>query len=625
MQRSMRLSHKLLLVLLVWAFLLRLGYASVDLHAGRFFDESIPVENVVAFLEDPGWRPEHFWYQKLSYLPEALLLYGVDALHRLSGVPVLEVYREDRLTPTAYFLCRFTHGVYGTLSLLWTFLLGRRLFSEATGLTGALLLSIVPWHIASSGRFKPDVLLLLLTLVTLYELVRWIDEPRPGRCLRVGVGVGLTTATKLNGGVVVIPLLLFPSLRAWRNPRRLQALAAALLVAGGVYLTLDPWVPETLEALQSNRQHYAEREVMEPGSSPPLPMEALASLADPKFHGPWFALLALGGLVFVLLDSPRRHVARWLVLSYPVVYVLAYAILTDRFKENHLVQVIPFTSLLAAVAVVRGVRWVWSRLGSRWRRPALGWALGTVAVALLVVPSHRLVYHETVPSTVELALGKVHLELPDDRPRFVAVVASEDQLPRNPFLRRHPLVIRARETLAPFEERTWRGSDAWIVPVEALDNEGSEVLARLLLDTPPARRLRLEPAGLFQARGPEVLVRLHPFELLETRRLEALDVAPDSIRFELPAAGETAPWVSLELWIPGLRLVDAFPTTLRAPGALKWFWVGRQGPGNRFVAPRFALPADGGAVELGFPEPLAKRGRPPRVLLHFWGAPTPHP
>src|SRR5260370_32539083 len=117
-------------------------------------------------LVDGQPRPANVSHQGLSYLPHAALLAASEGLHRLTGRAVFGAFAgDDDLSPTGYFLCRLLQALAGTLSLYLTYRIGRRLDSPATGVTAALLLSAVPWHLRQSVIFKPDILLVTASLV----------------------------------------------------------------------------------------------------------------------------------------------------------------------------------------------------------------------------------------------------------------------------------------------------------------------------------------------------------------------------------------------------------------------------------------------------------------------------
>lgn len=74
------------------------------------------------------------------------------------------------------FLLRFPALFFGVLGVALTYTLGARLFGQREGLVGAFLLSISPLHIRYSQDARFYVLLLLLSLFSVYSLYRGIFE-----------------------------------------------------------------------------------------------------------------------------------------------------------------------------------------------------------------------------------------------------------------------------------------------------------------------------------------------------------------------------------------------------------------------------------------------------------------
>jgi dolichyl-phosphate-mannose--protein O-mannosyl transferase len=184
-----------LAALLVWSFALRAWAAGFDLTAERFWDERYGFQNIEALLATGSPRPANGFHPSLSYLPQAALLAASEGLYQATGREAFRVRLGNGLfTPTAYLLARLLQALFGTLSLLLTYLIGRRLFSAKVGLGAALLLSVVPWHIRQSVIFKPDILLVLTTLLAFWWSLEaagrrgpgGLPDPRPLRGARPG-------------------------------------------------------------------------------------------------------------------------------------------------------------------------------------------------------------------------------------------------------------------------------------------------------------------------------------------------------------------------------------------------------------------------------------------------------
>lgn len=118
------------------------------------------------------------------------------------------------------------------LTVILLFLLGKRLFSQAIGLTASFLYGVSVLPIQLSHFYAVDTLLTFFILATLYFLILFYDKQKKSTALLVGLFFGLALATKISSSVLVcsllFSLLLYPLLIVLKTPRRKMDL---LLVA----------------------------------------------------------------------------------------------------------------------------------------------------------------------------------------------------------------------------------------------------------------------------------------------------------------------------------------------------------------------------------------------------------
>ena len=150
-----------------------------------------------------------------------------------------------------WLIGRYTTAIIGVVNCYVLYLLGRRTHSVPAGLFAALLMAVNVLHVASSHYITVDVPLTTVVTVGLL-LMYWRPLDQPASTLRyglIGASVGLATATKLPGALLILPALVFhynqfrigntSLVRGWLGDRKLWT----LLATGGIlYVALEPGI-----------------------------------------------------------------------------------------------------------------------------------------------------------------------------------------------------------------------------------------------------------------------------------------------------------------------------------------------------------------------------------------------
>ncbi|MCY3968979.1 MAG: glycosyltransferase family 39 protein [Acidobacteria bacterium] len=557
-----RLQRWLLGLLLVWSFAVRLVFSWPDPTMNRIWDERYNAGNVAAILAEGQFQPVRAHYPTLSYMPHALLLKTWEAARSLPGLraapSAVAMAPQGRpfLTPFGVRACRFLQVVVGTASLWVLYLIGRRLFGPGAALTAVLLLSVTPWHLRQSGAFKPDIMMVLASVVALYAMLAARNpggaSPRhqrhsPSARLRAlgcqngslksfavaGAMVGATAAAKWNGGALVIPLLATIALGGIRDVGLVvRRTAAAGAAAVGVLVLLNPWlllVPDLYRRhLSSTVTQYQERLAVAGSGWFDQPLSVVTSLASGVYFSPILGALALLGLAWLLVLVLRTRTASaplpgaggsatvgdaWILLFFSGGYVAALWAATRYPKPPNWLIVAPVAALAAA--------WLIHRVLGSARTAHPVWVRRTAVPALVLVFAgafaakahfvHRTVHDENVPLTVDEA---------------ARVAGARKPLRGRTFITELPLGAQA------FDPRTWESA---FVPTVIRTDDLAEGLAveprmadvllfaasRLAPDQHPAHRelaaadgaqvQRFEP-GLFRLRGEPVVLVRQPFQ-----------------------------------------------------------------------------------------------------------------
>ena len=596
-------------LLLALAFALRVAYCSVELSAARFGDESFGLRNVAAVLSHDRLWPINAFYPTLAWLPQGLLLWGLDGLAKWSGWSALAVQVGGRFTPLAYLLCRLVQVLYGTASIAALFALGRRWFGRETGWLAAAFLAAAPWHLRQSAIFKPDILLLLLQVLAFDWALRAVGSPDRRSYARAGMGIGLAAAAKYNGVAIAVPLLVGSLLGGRRVPWRTAGLVLLAGVASAAsFLALDPYALVTPELVQRDfgrtlQFYHLQAHLQGQPSRWGLGWHAAKSLLHPSFHGPLVGTLALLGLLAMLWRLVRSRgslVTEAMLLSFVIGYVAIYALSTSYQSPHNWIPLLPFSALAAADLTVRAARSLGGLL-PRWWRPALTVPALLAAALCCAVPVVAETYQTVLPSTWERADGLL-------RRRFGAHL--ENRLILVEGLRRPRLTRWRRDGARPV-----------LIRAEAISRWGLDPLRTdgevRPASVPPRQTVAGEDVlevlpALLRTTGPPLILRLHPWrEVGDPRPLPLL--SPRAFAPPPVAGGDL---VSFEVILQLGK--GASPVSLRWRGAeAPLLWSRTITRGGRFVSPRLPASTLAGPIELA--------GRPDarivRVLAHDWSRP----
>jgi hypothetical protein len=555
-----------LVALLLVSFGLRAWDASQGLNAHRYYDERFPFKNVSAILLHGELRPRHAFYLSLSYLPQTAALAASEWLFEVTHYEPFAIYSEtsDGYSPTAYLICRLLSVIYGTLSLWVLFLIGRRIYSPGVGLLAAAVLAAFGRHVLSSTEFKPDILVIFLVTLTFYWTLAAAFRPSLGRFLLVGVGVGLGVSTKYTGVAGALPLTAAVLTEGRRDRRQWLWLGLAGVASVVTFLILNPFLDVVFEFIPILVHGYAAKGVEEKSNHWVVFERQVRFLID--HHGPIVTAFVGLGIVWLLggllwrtvrpgstiagLGSWERRLGSILLLSLLLGYSVIHALGMTLFRGQNYLPVVPFSSLVAAWAMVE----LW-RLLALWL-PWLAWRpvaalLGLGVGAALVAQQGAIVYERAVPTTFSLVNAELLGELDPTGLRHVIYEESLGDFDSGGRPRR-PLVTPV-ERLTGVPPAVLDGTDVEVFPQSRLDGPAADFyrdrVARCAKD-------QVEVVGdrWFRSRGEPFVILRHfwdlvgdPIDLQVRRPDEDSPFLVGHVPEGMAKPGET---VSLMLWIP---------------------------------------------------------------------------
>lgn len=328
-------------------------------------------------------HPGFFNYPSL-YLYASAALQGLTCAARVAGGAFGSFQACAASWPTAwepfFMVGRVLTALAGTLTIVLTWSLGRRLFDTATGLAAAAFLAFAFLHVRDSHFAVTDVSMTMLVVAAVLLAVRAHDAPSRGAWLAAGAVAGLAASTKYNAVLLAVLPIVSQALTWLEAPgrrapdSRVPAFAAAAIlafVAGSPYVLLD--------YRQFSADTAFEAEHLLSGHGARLAIGWQQHLIVNLWHGltPPPLLAGLGGLAWMLAAAPRRAV---LLLTFPVVY---YAMAGRGYTvfARYMVPVVPFLCIGAGYAVARVRGLLVPSVGRRGADLA-----ATAAVVLLIAP-----------------------------------------------------------------------------------------------------------------------------------------------------------------------------------------------------------------------------------------------
>lgn len=614
-----------LAALLAVSFALRTWDASHGLNASRYFDERFTLKNISGLLKDGDFQPRHAFYLSLSYLPQAGVLAASQWLYKVTRYEPFSIYGKtaDGYSPTAYWLCRMVNVLYGVLSLWLLFLIGRRIHSPEVGLVAAAVLAAFPRHVLSSVEFKPDILVILLTVLTFYWTLAAALRPGLGRFLAVGFGVGLAVSAKYTGIASALPITAAVLLHGRRDRRQWSWLVMAGLTSILTFVALNPFLGVVFEFIPKLVTGYAAKGVEERSNRWVVFQRQVEFLAE--HHGAvvaTFVALGIAGLLWRLFrpapeDSRERRLGWTLVLSLLLGYSVVHSLGMTLFRGQNYLPVVPFSSLVAAWAMVE----LWQALARRARwlswEPAAA-AVGIAVVSLLTFYQGKIVYTRVVPTNFAVVNASLMRQLEPPGLRHVVYEAG-----LGPFASigrpRRPLVTRT-ERLAALDPLFLDRTDVEVFPGGRLEGPEADFYRARLARVPGAqvRRVSSQP---FRSRGETVVVVEHPWSP-EGSPLELRVRRPDGLPFlvgRLPEGavkpGET---ISLLLWLPREAAKERTVELRLEPGgrAVTTLDTGRRLTRYFRLSPRFQL--TGQEVRVRIPSAPQNRPRGYGLEVYRW-------
>lgn len=336
---------------------LKIGFGLPDI---TFSNEEItcyPTLNMIS----QGFNPRHFihpnfYYYLWVFFDLAFIVLSLALGNFKTPYDAWVLYKTD---PTPYFLIgRSIAAILGTATIPLTYLIGKRIFNEKTGIIGAFFMSIGFIHVQWSQIAYMDVpLTFFIALAFIFSLKAYETQENHSFIL-AGIFSGLACSTKYHGAPCLVwgPLAVYLAhfdqqknpLLVLGNKKTLLFFFSALL---GFTIGTPFWI---LDFPEFKRQFLMMTDWFRPHGGGHIGIQGdwnwryyLFTTLPYSVGLPVF-LAGISGLFLLFFRMTRRIL---FFLSYPLLY-FAVAGVTRICQAKYMMSILPFFSILAAFSLM---------------------------------------------------------------------------------------------------------------------------------------------------------------------------------------------------------------------------------------------------------------------------------
>ena len=291
----------------------------------------------------------------------------------------------------AFLLGRIVTMLFGIANVLLVFWIGRRwLKSPAIGLLAAFMLATSPVNVYHSRLVTPDTFVVFFVLAVFWGATQIYRSDARMPFVLTGVALGCLVSTKINGIIIVFPVLIAhlfrKSLKGFLNANLLLMFTAGILayVATTPYIFGDP--RDVFMDIVYEGAHYASGHAGMEGSS-------LVWYLDYMWQTAGF--ISIAAILEILRGLRARSTEIFLLSVFPLVYFIFISSFVVR-NDRTFLPLTPFLFLLAASFLVH----LWRR--AKGLEPGQVRRLAVSALALLAVIGLVLPISKTVTDTLQL-------------------------------------------------------------------------------------------------------------------------------------------------------------------------------------------------------------------------------
>ncbi len=242
--------------------------------------------------------------------------------------------------------------IFGLLSILFIYLLGKGLYSEKTGLIAAAIAAVIRYHFYASTITFGDNFLMLAITASIYFLIMYLDTTKKPYLAYFSVLTVFGFMTKFSI-FAMIPVF-FAVCHLYRNKIRFKASVTAIILItlvsiSAVYLSFP--ITEYFTGVSNKEYNFFDSYMntflaARVGNQPLLQEKAFYSLSFAWQSTPFFAALTLLALLGLKRDKSYWIMTSWLAITF----LIGFASSGQDFQRLMVISITP--------AIILGAKYV---------------------------------------------------------------------------------------------------------------------------------------------------------------------------------------------------------------------------------------------------------------------------
>lgn len=224
MVKALNGSHFVLILILLFAFLLRTGSVNYGLPFVEDFtaDGEHYVLDGVQVAGTRNWNPGWFGHPGSTVIYSLAIVFGVsNRIDRFLGTSDAFIVDQFQQDPSSfYFIGRLFATFCAVLAIAVVYQFGRQVKDCEIGLIAAALLAVSPLHIFISRLARTDAPVIFLANLSLLGSLLLLKKPLWKYYLLAGASAGLAMSTKYYGVVAVVALPTAHFLRSYMDSKK---------------------------------------------------------------------------------------------------------------------------------------------------------------------------------------------------------------------------------------------------------------------------------------------------------------------------------------------------------------------------------------------------------------------